>query len=83
MLSLRQVQDVCYNNKLCRYLHHEINSDGKFVPVCLKKATALYNKIIKNNDPKHEKFIQENSGDNCPGYRYMLHIEQGYDVLKK
>lgn len=80
-LTLLQVNDVCrgqagkdytqYN--ICKYLSYE-TVGSRSVPLCIKKAPALIDKKKKNS------FNWNQGKDNCPGYPYMKHIPQGYDV---
>ena len=83
-LSLAQVQDVCYSgstnqgiwhgNLPCRHLTHEF-VDGEYKAMCTK--------FVKNvNKKKLSPLITIGAPlpDNCSGYRYMKHIEQGYDI---
>lgn len=90
-LTSLQVQDVCsgaagqqnpwgwYNNDVCKYLSHEMVGK-KYVPMCLKKAPGIIEEKKKKGQlPKNFDKLK----DNCPGYRYLKHIDQGYDVDKK
>jgi hypothetical protein len=88
-LTPLHVQDVCYGaagqqnpwgwfptSNVCKYLTHEVVGQ-KYVPLCLKKAPAiLQDKAKQGQLPPDWKKLS----DNCPGYRYMKHIDQGYDV---
>jgi len=43
----------------------------------MKKAPGIVEKKKLNGQLPHE---WNKMSDNCPGYRYMKHIDQGYDV---
>lgn len=88
-LTPLHVQDVCYgqagqknpygwygSDNACKYLTHEYVGK-KYVPLCMKKAPGIIEKKFKGGQlpPNWDKMK-----DNCPGYRYMKHIDQGYDV---
>jgi hypothetical protein len=90
-LTPLHVQDVCYgaasqvnpwgwnpSGNVCKYLSHEIVGQ-KFVALCLKKAPGILEEKKKKGELPHDF---NKLGDNCPGYRYMKHIDQGYDVPK-
>ena len=87
-LTSLQVIDVCtgqagqknpwgwYNNgKQCKYLIYEmVGKDYK--PLCMKLAPGIIEQKRKSGHlpPGFDKM-----SDNCPGYRYMKYVEQGYD----
>lgn len=91
-LTPLQVQDVCYgqagqknpwgwygSGSVCKYLTHEMVGT-KYTPLCMKKAPGIIQeKMAKGQLPKD--FAKQK--DNCPGYRYMKHIDQGYDIDTK
>lgn len=62
--------------KPCRYLHAEW-SGSKVISMCIKKAPTLI--AIKKKAVKDE---WKDLGDNCPGYTYLRHAEQGYNLPK-
>lgn len=86
MLTLRQVEDVCFINdpaKLCRYID---TSSGVYC--CLKKVSIKKKKIddqVKKFIDKATKngqdpdYMQRPIGDNCSGYIYLKTVPQGYD----
>lgn len=88
-LTPLQVQDVCYGQagtknpwgwygtgNACKYLTHEVVG-SKFVPLCMKKAPGIVaDKLARGQLPKDFDKMK----DNCPGYRYMKHIDQGYNT---
>jgi len=89
MLSLKQLEDVCLNSdatsQKCRYICQDEVDKNKFY--CLKlsaKANKIDNEIenyikvisLKGRDPSDENLPL---GDNCSGYPFLRHIEQGYD----
>lgn len=55
----------------CRYLTSE-RVGSKYVSLCMKKAPAIY--------AKRRPAVPAIAGDNCPGYTYLKHKAQGYDV---
>ena len=88
-LTLPQVQDVCYgqagqknpwgwygSGNACKYLTHEMVGT-KYTALCLKLAPAV---IEEKRKKKQLPGNFDKMPDNCPGYRYMKHIDQGYDV---
>ncbi len=91
-LTQLQVLDVCYgqagsqnpwgwynSGTPCKYLTQEL-SGTKYINLCLKKAPGLIaEKAAKGQLPQNFDKMK----DHCPGYRYMKHIDQGYDVDKK
>lgn len=83
-LTPLHVQDVCcghaknpYNGgNSCKYLCHEVVGK-KVVALCMKKATSVIIEKAKNGQlPQNWNKLP----DNCPGYRYMKHIDQGYNI---
>lgn len=81
-LTLPQVTDVCNPHtmlaKPCRYLAYATRSDGSWVAACTKLAAKEYDKLKANR--LHHVGTEDQMGDNCPGYTYLLHKLQGYNV---
>jgi hypothetical protein len=89
MLSLKQLKDVCLNSDVtsqrCRYLCQDEVNNSKFY--CLKlsakagKIDAEIDNYVKTMKSKGKNPDDENLplGDNCSGYPFLRHIEQGYD----
>jgi len=83
-LTSLHVQDVCYGgswqawnrNQICKYLAHE-TVGSKYVALCLKKAPGIIDEKRKNKQLPHDF---DKMADNCPGYTYLKHIQQGYDI---
>jgi len=87
MLTKKQLDDVCLlgsGASECIYCTH----DGNGGHHCVKK-TVLKQKI----DGRVKKFKTDQAkagndpakanvplGDNCPGYPFLRHIKQGYDI---
>ena len=88
-LTPLQVQDVCYgqagqqnpwgwtgNGNACKYLTYEMVGK-KYVPLCMKHAPGIIqSKATRGQLPNDF----DKKKDNCPGYRFMKHLDQGYDV---
>lgn len=89
MLSNKHLIDVCLadqNSHLkCRYLAEDEKDYGKFY--CLKKSIRAKEIDLEVNDflldlqrrgksPEDEKVPV---GNNCSGYLFLRHKEQGYD----
>lgn len=89
MLSLKQLKDVCLVNDMtyrrCRYLVQDDLDPQKFY--CMKMSAKaksideeIYNYVSmmksKGKDPTKDNLPL---GDNCQGYPFMRHLEQGYD----
>ncbi|RDJ35272.1 MAG: hypothetical protein DWQ19_10685 [Crenarchaeota archaeon] len=89
MLSKKQVENVCMNgcgSDECRYLDSDDYDYGKFY--CVKHRINQKQKIdqivaefiadcaSKGIDPADQG---DPIGDNCSGYPYLKHVEQGYD----
>lgn len=89
MLSKKQLVDICMYHKgagECRYLHQDDSDYTKCY--CLKLRPEQKKKIDdgvsnffkecqkKSLDPYAQN---EPIGDNCPGYLFLKHVEQGYD----
>jgi hypothetical protein len=88
MLSKKQLQDICllHSQGTCRYLDSD---DADHTKWCCLKHNSIKKKTIdagvsafvtecksKGLDPvKQNNFI----GDNCSGYPFLKHLEQGYD----
>lgn len=89
MLSLKQLDDVCLvsdkGSGRCRYLTQDEVDPQKFY--CLKlspKSKKIDEEInsfidtmkLKGRDPYAENLP---FGDNCGGYPFLRHLQQGYD----
>lgn len=88
MLSLKQVENVCFFNdttgKKCRYFSTSYTKNGS-VYVCLKLSENKKKTIdeqVKNYVSYSTSKNQSHPplGDNCQGYPFSLYVEQGYDV---
>lgn len=77
-LTPLHVQDVCNSGVQCRYLCWETLDSGKVVALCLKHAGAYYDKVKRDMDMYGVDL--DDRGDNCSGYLFLKHIDQGYDV---
>jgi hypothetical protein len=75
-LTPLQVQSVCMGKNPCKYLTHEM-VNKRYTPLCLKKAPGL---IQKKKEDGTLPWNFKDGGDNCPGYTYLKHVRQGYDV---
>jgi len=81
-LTPLQVQNFCFTTQgNCKYLETEFR-DNEFYYCCIKKSPSLIEK-------KKKQFLQavfrwmmpwDQLPDNCPGYRYLKYVKQGYDV---
>jgi hypothetical protein len=88
MLSSKHLKDICLltlGSDQCRYLAEDETDSRKFY--CLKKSSKakeidievedfLQQMKRKGKDPKKENTP---IGDNCSGYIFLRHKEQGYD----
>lgn len=75
-LTPLHVRDVCYagyQGTYCKYITSEYNKNGTVVSLCTKLNTGAYEALKK-------KQRGSSGGDNCPGYLYLKHKKQGYDV---
>ena len=89
MLSLRQLKDVCLaDNKTfrrCRYLCQDDVDPQKFYCIKMSAKAKSVDEEIKNYiDLMHSKGKDPTKynlplGDNCQGYPFLRHLEQGYD----
>jgi hypothetical protein len=64
------------NGQMCKFLTYEMVGQ-KYTPLCMKKAPAIV------TQKKKEGKLPSNFdklGDNCQGYTYLKHKEQGYDL---
>lgn len=87
-LTSLQVVNVCspWNPKdgsgvVCRYLQNSsvVTSKGnhKWVSLCTKFAPAEYAKLVAQRAKYNQK--ESEFGDNCGGFLFLKHKEQGYD----
>lgn len=89
MLSKKQLKDICLLNsgdyQKCRYLDQDENDYTKYY--CLKQTSKAkqididLNDFVSNAQKKGKDPYKENiaMGNNCQGYPFLRHIEQGYD----
>lgn len=89
-LTPLQVKDVCHgqagiqnpwgwqSNGTCKYLTYDFVGK-KYVALCMKKATGLIEEKLKKMGQR-QRDEWKKMPDNCPGYRYMKHMDQGYDI---
>jgi hypothetical protein len=93
MLSKKQLEDIClkyHNNyKTCRYCAEDDQDSSKFYCAKMTAQKAIIDSEVEDYLKKLKKKNQDLKkqglpvGDNCTGYPFMKHIEQGYDKDNK
>ena len=84
-LTPLHVQDICYGNASkgvwsgnppCRYLTNEMVGK-EYKQLCLKHAPGIIDKMKQEG---HLPSDFSKRPDNCNGYKYMKHLDQGYNI---
>ncbi len=74
-ISPNHLKNFCQSDgderSTCKYLSHRMSSEG-YKPICTKLCPS-----------QQGKSSSWNSGDNCKGLPFYLHVLQGYDVADK